>query len=48
MVHVKKGVEQLQEAEKYQKNARPIKCMVLLMVLIVIMTVVIILRKTGD
>ncbi len=46
VVNVKKGVEQLQEAEKYQKSARPIKCMVALMVLIVIMTIIIIVRKS--
>jgi hypothetical protein len=34
VVHVKKGVEQLQDAEKYQKSARPMKCMIVLMVLI--------------
>jgi t-SNARE complex subunit (syntaxin) len=43
---VKKGVEQLQEAEKYQKNARPMKCMLLLMLLIIIMTIIIIVRKS--
>ena len=27
VVHTKKGLESLQEADKYQKSARPIKCM---------------------
>lgn len=47
MEHTKKGVEQLKDAEKYQKSARPIKCMLLLMVLIVIMTIIIIVRHTS-
>ena len=33
----KKGVEELKTSEKYQKSARPVKCMIVLMVLIVIM-----------
>lgn len=33
-MHVKKGLEQLQDADKYQKSARPMKCMLVLMVLI--------------
>ena len=41
-----KGVVELREAEKYQKSARPIKCMIVLMVLIVIMTIIIIVRKS--
>lgn len=46
VVHVKKGVEQLKDAEKFQKSARPIKCMVILMILIVIMTIIIIVKKS--
>jgi syntaxin 16 len=46
VVHVKKGLESIQEADKYQKKAGPIKCMMILMVLIVIMTIVIIVRKS--
>ncbi len=46
VVHVKKGVEQLKDAEKFQKSARPIKCMIILMILIVIMTIIIIVKKT--
>ena len=46
VVQVKKGVEQLEVAEKYQKSARPIKCMAVLMVLIVIMVIIIAIRKT--
>ena len=46
VVHVKKGLESIQEADKYQKKAGPIKCMLILMVLIVIMTIVIIVRKS--
>jgi hypothetical protein len=41
-----KGVVELQDAEKYQKSARPIKCMIVLMVLILIMVGVIIARKS--
>ncbi len=77
VVHVKKGLESIQDADKLQKNARPIKCMIVcvrggaaggrreplrrltgtnraprisaprsLMVLIVIMTIIIIVRKS--
>ena len=46
VVVTKKGIEELEQAEKYQKSARPIKCMLVLMVLIVVMTIVIVLRKT--
>jgi syntaxin 16 len=46
VVVTKKGIEELETAEKYQKSARPIKCMLALMVLIVIMTIIIIVRKT--
>ena len=38
VVVTKKGIEELETAEKYQKSARPIKCMLVLMLLIVIMT----------
>lgn len=44
--NVKKGVVELKDAEKYQKSARPVKCMILLMVLITI-CVIIIIVKTG-
>jgi syntaxin 16 len=47
VVVTKKGIEELEQAEKYQKSARPIKCMLVLMVLIVVMTIVIVLRKTS-
>ena len=47
VVVTKKGIEELETAEKYQKSARPIKCMLVLMVLIVVMTIVIVLRKTN-
>jgi len=40
-----KGVQELQDAEKFQKSARPIKCMLVLMVLILILVGVIIARK---
>lgn len=38
-----KGVQELKEAEKYQKSARPVMCMTILMVLIVICTIIIII-----
>ena len=44
----KKGVEQLNLAEKYQKSARPLKCMLALMALIVIMVVILILQHSGN
>ena len=46
MEATQKGVVELQDAEKYQKSARPIKCMIVLMVLILIMVGVIIARKS--
>jgi syntaxin 16 len=46
VVVTKKGIEELETAEKYQKSARPIRCMLALMALIVIMTIIIIVRKT--
>ena len=33
----KKGAKEVEASEKYQKSARPVKCMIVLMVLIVIM-----------
>ena len=48
VVVTKKGIEELETAEKYQKSAQPIKCMLVLMVLIVVMTIVIVLRKTQS
>jgi syntaxin 16 len=45
--HTKKGVKELKKAEEYQKSARPIKCMALLMVLIII-CVIIIIAKAGS
>jgi syntaxin 16 len=48
VVTTKDGVKQLEQAEKYQKSARPIKCMMVLMFLIVVMVIIIIVRKgTG-
>lgn len=41
-----KGVKELQDAEKFQKSARPIKCMLILMVLILIFVGIIIARKS--
>ena len=41
----KKGLEQLNKAEQYQKSSRPLKCMVLLVVLIAIMVIILIVRK---
>ena len=48
VVTTKDGVKQLEQAEKYQKSARPIKCMMVLMFLIVVMTIIIIVRKSGN
>lgn len=45
--HTKKGIKELEVAEKYQKSARPMWCMVALMVLIVI-CVIIIIAKTSN
>ena len=43
---VKEGVVQLEKAEKWQKSARPLKCIVFLVVAIIILTGILILRKT--
>lgn len=45
---VKDGVKHLQTAEKYQKSARPMWCIGLLMLLIIAMIIVIAVRKTGN
>lgn len=44
---VREGVEHLHKAEKYQKSARPFKCIAVLMVLIIIMVIILIVRKSG-
>lgn len=43
----KKGVKELKKAEEYQKSARPIKCMAVLMVLIIICVIIIIAKAGG-
>lgn len=44
--HTKEGIEQLKEAEEYQKSALPVKCIIILVVLIAIMCGALILKHT--
>ena len=44
--HTKEGIEQLKEAEEYQKSALPVKCIIALVVLIAIMCGALILKHT--
>ena len=44
--HAKEGIVQLQKAEQHQKNALPLRCIVLLIVLIAIMLTVLIVKHT--
>ncbi len=41
------GVKELVQADKYQKSARPIMCMAILMVLIIICVIIIIAKAGG-
>mmetsp|Transcript_10345 Transcript_10345/g.20370 ORF Transcript_10345/g.20370 Transcript_10345/m.20370 type:complete len:292 (-) Transcript_10345:55-930(-) len=42
-----KAVEQLKKAEKYSKSTRPIKCIAILVVLILIFTIILIIKWTN-
>ena len=42
------GVKELVQADKYQKSARPIMCMAILMVLIIICVIIIIAKAGGN
>jgi len=44
---VETGMQELQKAETYQKNSRPLKCIILLLVLIGIMLAVLIVKHTN-
>lgn len=44
--HTKEGIVQLTKAEEYQKSALPMKCIILLVVLIFIMCGALILKHT--
>ena len=46
--HAKEGVQQLQTAEKHQKNALPMRCIAALVVLIVIMLIVLIVKHSPQ
>lgn len=42
--HTKTGIQQLERAERHQKNARPMKCIVCLMVTIGILLIILVLK----
>lgn len=46
--HAKEGVEQLVKAEENQKNALPLRCIILLVFLIFIMIVILIVKHTDN
>ena len=46
--HAKEGVQQLQTAEKHQKNALPMRCIAALVILIVIMLIVLIVKHSPQ
>lgn len=46
--HTKEGIVQLEKAEQYQKSALPLRCIIVLVVLIVIMLGVLILKNTNS
>lgn len=45
--HTKQGVKELKKAEEYQKSARPIMCMGILMVLIIICVIIIVVKASN-
>jgi len=45
--HAKEGIVQLQKAEEHQKNALPLRCIALLVLLIAIMLIVLIVKHTN-
>jgi syntaxin 16 len=46
--HAKEGIVQLQKAEEHQKNALPMRCIIVLVVLIIIMLIVLIVKNTPQ
>ena len=44
--HTKEGIKQLEKAELHQKSARPLKCIVGLLILIAIMFTILVLKHT--
>jgi syntaxin 16 len=45
--HTKTGILELEKAENYQKSALPIRCIILLCVLIALMLGVLVLKNTA-
>ena len=46
--HTKEGIVQLEKAEAYQKSALPLRCIIVLVILIAIMLGVLILKNTSS
>jgi len=46
--HTKEGVVQLEQAEEYQKSARPIKCIVLQLLIIVVLIIVLVVQNQNN
>lgn len=46
--HAKEGVVQLEKAEEHQKNATPIRCIIVLVVLIIIMICILIWKHSKN
>jgi syntaxin 16 len=46
--HAKEGIVQLQKAEQHQKNALPMRCIIILVVLIAIMLVVLVVKNSPS
>jgi len=45
--HTRSGIQQLEKAEEHQKNALPLKCIAVLVLLIIIMLAVLVSRVTS-
>lgn len=43
---VQGGVKELETAERYQKSARPVKCIIFLMLLITVLVIIIIVQHS--
>lgn len=46
--HAKEGIQQLIKAEEHQKNAMPVKCIIVLVILIAIMLAILIWKHTDN
>ena len=46
--HTKEGVVQLEQAEEYQKSARPLKCILLQLLIITILVIILATRDNNN